>query len=111
MGKTGELEFMKEMWLKMPHSCFICNKPLVIFSPKYMAHILPKSTYPELCLNEMNMVIMCGIHHPQWDQERHTIDPTELNWRTLIQLDSLLKQYNKDWKKINDIISKAHKAD
>lgn len=57
---TGEREMFIKIWQSRDHICVNCKsylgeEPLA----QYFAHIKPKSTYPELRLDENNIIILC----------------------------------------------------
>lgn len=60
---TGELMLFKKIYESRPHFCEWCNKPINGFSIMNYHHIKPKSTHPELRLDENNIVKICDKCH------------------------------------------------
>jgi hypothetical protein len=87
LNKTVEMQkFFLQIWKKRPHKSEISGTYLGSEAlSTYFHHILPKSKYPEACLDEENIILLTWQEHDQVE-----MDPTryeEVNKRR-----ELLKQ-------------------
>ena len=68
--KTGEKELFLKIWQERLHYCANKNcRKWLGYVPKvsYFSHRKPKSTHPELRLNESNIDLLCIDCHYEWD--------------------------------------------
>lgn len=68
--KTGEKEVFLRVWESRPHYCSNPNcKRWLGNEPKahFFSHIKPKSTHPELRLEESNIQLLCFDCHYEYD--------------------------------------------
>jgi hypothetical protein len=71
--KTVEMqEFFLQIWKKRPHKSEISGASLGSEAlSTYFHHILPKSKYPEACLDQENIILLTWEEHDQVE-----MDPT-----------------------------------
>lgn len=69
--QTVELhEFFLQIWKKRLHLSEISGLPLVGEAlSTYFHHILPKSKYPEACLDEENIILLTWEEHDQVERD------------------------------------------
>lgn len=97
--KTGELEFMKNLWVKLFGGidefgkCEECGK-WIKFSPFHMAHINSKGARPDLRTTEDNILILCSDHHTQMDAQFE--GKTRNDLKILPKIKSIIQKY-KSW--------------
>ena len=67
---TGERDLFLMIWELRPHVCTHCETPLGHEAKAgYFAHIKPKSTHPELRLDENNIRLLCLECHHAYDMQ------------------------------------------
>ena len=65
---SGEAQMFQEVWNTRPHVCVNCGALLGHEArAHYFAHILPKSTHPNLRLDPENIWILCIECHYAYD--------------------------------------------
>lgn len=88
--KTLEMQnFFLAIWNKKPHKSeisgqYLGKEPL----STYFHHILPKSKYPEACLDEENIILLTLLEHEQVEMDMYRYE--EVNRRR----EQLIKKYN-----------------
>ena len=74
---TGEMAFFGQIWMNTPmyhRTCFVTGERINNFHPMIFAHILPKGEFPELRLDEANIVLMRADLH----SKQHSVPRSEL---------------------------------
>jgi hypothetical protein len=73
-------KFFTEQWDKRPHYCEVSGDFLGhSFSTIYQHHILPKSKYPEACLDEENIIFLGADIHANVENDMYKYE--EINKR------------------------------
>lgn len=102
--KTGEGEIFNLIWKTRQHNCEVCGQSLkrVNASVGIFSHILSKGSYPDLRLDEENILLMGdGLYgncfcHPIWEMRTAGMRNIEM-WRPVFLLqDSLKRKSNID---------------
>lgn len=70
----GEKELFLRIWAKRPHKSELSGEPLPLFDAWCFSHILPKGAYPELRLEEENIVLLTRQEHYEW----HNVPESDL---------------------------------
>ena len=66
--RVGLPEFFQEKVQEaLGKCCENCNKPLQGNTTVEVAHILSKSSFPEICTDENNYLLLCGSCHSEFD--------------------------------------------
>jgi hypothetical protein len=82
-------EFFLHIWKKKPHKSEISGQSLGSEAlSTYFHHILPKSKYPEACLDEENIILLTWEEHDQVEMD--TTRYEEINKRR----EQLKQKYN-----------------
>lgn len=90
LDKTLEMQnFFLAIWKKRAHYSeitgqYLGKEPL----STYFHHILPKSKYPEACLDEENIILLTLLEHEQVEMDMYRYE--EVNRRR----EQLIKKYN-----------------
>lgn len=61
--ETAELKVFAEIWKRRKHECEHCGIPIREARAENFSHRKPKSTHPELRLQESNISLLCGDCH------------------------------------------------
>jgi hypothetical protein len=77
---TIQKKFFLSIWKKRPHKSEVSGEYLGQEAlSTYFHHILPKSKYPEACLDEENIIILSFIEHQQVESDMYRYE--EINKR------------------------------
>ena len=94
--KTGELDFMKKVWVKLFGDvdefgkCEECGR-WIKFDPFHIAHINSKGARPDLRTTEDNVLILCSDHHTQMDSKFE--GKTRNDLKILPKINSIILKY------------------
>jgi len=90
---TGEGVLFQALWNTRPRKSFITGEPLGDEAKTwYFAHVLPKSTYPEMRLYDKNIVFLTLEQHEIWDHTDSSQARADHRWDKMFELEEILKQ-------------------
>lgn len=94
---TGEKEIFRRIWESRRHACEICGVVIKEARAANFAHVLPKGSYPELQLDERNIMLMCcslGSHVGCHDRQHYYGDSlrTSYKWNKFFKIKDQLRE-------------------
>lgn len=92
--------FQEKASLASGRNCENCHKPLQGGTSVEIAHILSKSSYPEVCTNENNFLYLCQSCHNRFDEKDPRSMPIfDIAKQKVITLIPLIGLYKKEIEK------------
>jgi hypothetical protein len=90
---SGEGALFQALWNVRPHKSFITGESLGDEAKTwFFAHVLPKSTYPEMRLYDKNIVFLTLEQHEIWDRTDREEARADIRWDKMFELEEQLKE-------------------
>lgn len=83
---SGQAKVFKAIWDSRPHWCEVCWATIQQPRPENFSHLLPKGAYPELKLDERNIVLKCRDCHNLWHRHGASGLRYSFSWVRIVQL-------------------------